>query len=60
MLSPKEKTETAKCRFEHKQAPNVTLGKFNKKNTKLPIYLKAHIWKNRIGQPYYSDSSMGM
>lgn len=25
MLSPKEKTETAKCRFEHKQAPNLHL-----------------------------------
>lgn len=60
MLSPKEKTETEKCRFENKQAPSVTLGGFNKKNTKLPICLKAHMWKNRIGQPYYSYSSMGM
>lgn len=32
------------------------MGGIKQENTKLSIFLKAHIWKNEMCQPYYTDS----
>lgn len=37
MLSPEEKTETVKCRFENKQTPNVTLEDLTRKIQNYPF-----------------------